>query len=97
MILLCKLLQIIDAFSRLQEYHDEKNYFVENTDVDYTIKQHLISYMLKNISVQKKLIHKNIFLIQIKNRRTIFSSPAIFYIFEFWDSTNLIYFTSANL
>ena len=30
--------QIIDAFSGLQEYHDEKNYFVENTDVDYTIK-----------------------------------------------------------
>lgn len=34
--------QIIDVFSGLQEYHDEKNYFVENTDVDYTIKQHLI-------------------------------------------------------
>ena len=75
--------QIIDAFSELQEYHDEKNYFVENTDVDYTIKQHLISYMLKNISVQKKLIHKNILLIQLKNRRTIFSSPRFFIYLNF--------------
>ena len=75
--------QIIDAFSELQEYHDEKNYFVENTDVDYTIKQHLISYMLKNISVQKKLIYKNILLIQLKNRRTIFSSPRFFIYLNF--------------
>ena len=36
--------QIIDAFSGLQEYHDEKNYFVENTDVDYTIKQQKAQY-----------------------------------------------------
>lgn len=75
--------QIIDAFSGLQEYHDEKNYFVENTDVDYTIKQHLTSYMLKNISIQKKLIHKNILLIQLKNRRTIFSSPRFFIYLNF--------------
>ena len=33
--------QIIDAFSGLQEYHDEKNYFVEKTDIDYAVKQHL--------------------------------------------------------
>lgn len=52
--------QIIDAFSGLQEYHDEKNYFVENTDVDYTIKQHLISYMLKqNILKRISLFNSN--------------------------------------
>lgn len=52
--------QIIDAFSELQEYHDEKNYFVENTDVDYTIKQHLISYMLKqNILKRISLFNSN--------------------------------------
>ena len=31
--------QIIDAFSGLQEYHDEKTILLKNTDVDYTIKQ----------------------------------------------------------
>lgn len=52
--------QIIDAFSGLQEYRDEKNYFVENTDVDYTIKQHLISYMLKqNILKRISLFNSN--------------------------------------
>lgn len=52
--------QIIDAFSGLHEYHDEKNYFVENTDVDYTIKQHLISYMLKqNILKRISLFNSN--------------------------------------
>lgn len=52
--------QIIDAFSGLQEYHDAKNYFVENADVDYTIKQHLISYMLKqNILKRISLFNSN--------------------------------------
>ena len=52
--------QIIDAFSGLEEYHDEKNYFVENADVDYTIKQHLISYMLKqNILKRISLFNSN--------------------------------------
>lgn len=37
-----------------------KNYFVENTDVDYTIKQHLISYMLKqNILKRISLFNSN--------------------------------------
>ena len=39
--------QIIDVFNKLQGYHGKKNYFVEKTDIDYDVKQHLISYMLK--------------------------------------------------
>ena len=39
--------QIIDVFNKLQGYHGKKNYFVEKTDIDYAVKQHLISYMLK--------------------------------------------------
>ena len=39
--------QIIDVFNQIKGYHGDKNYFVENTDVDYAVKQHLISYMLK--------------------------------------------------
>ena len=39
--------QIIEAFAKIKEYTDEKNYFVENAEIDHALKQHLISYMLK--------------------------------------------------
>ena len=39
--------QIIEAFAKIKEYKNEKNYFVENAAIDHELKQHLISYILK--------------------------------------------------
>ena len=39
--------QIIEAFNQLEGYEGEQNYFVENASIDYELKQHMISYMLK--------------------------------------------------
>ncbi len=39
---------IIETFDGICGYDGEQNYFVDNVDKDYSLKQHTMSYMLKD-------------------------------------------------
>lgn len=42
---------IIETFDEIYGYDGKQNYFVDNTDKDYALKQHTMSYMLKQNSL----------------------------------------------
>lgn len=42
---------IIETFDEIYGYQGKQNYFVDNTDKDYALKQHTMSYMLKQNSL----------------------------------------------
>ena len=40
---------VIESFKKVEKYEGSSNYFVNDTDLDYQLKQYMMSYMLKKI------------------------------------------------
>lgn len=38
---------VIESFKKVEKYEGSSNYFVNDTDLDYQLKQYMMSYMLK--------------------------------------------------
>lgn len=44
---------VIESFKKVEKYEGSSNYFVNDTDLDYQLKQYMMSYMLKKNSIAR--------------------------------------------